>query len=61
LLFSVGGPTGEIHRLNPETGAIEEKLQEILFVPKDALENEDKSRKALVSFSINQAVHLNID
>ncbi|KAA1089429.1 hypothetical protein PGT21_017972 [Puccinia graminis f. sp. tritici] len=47
LLFSVGGPTGEVHQLNPETGAIEEKLHEILFVPKDALVNQDKSRKAL--------------
>ncbi|KNZ48897.1 hypothetical protein VP01_533g5 [Puccinia sorghi] len=48
LLFSVGGPTGEIHRLNPDTGAIEQKLQELLFVPNEALRHEDKSRKALV-------------
>ncbi|KNE92283.1 hypothetical protein, variant [Puccinia striiformis f. sp. tritici PST-78] len=48
LLFSVGGPTGEIHQLNQDTGAIEEKLQELLFVvPAEALHNEDKSRKAL--------------
>lgn len=47
LLFSVGGPTGEIHRLNPDTGAIEQKLQELLFVPNEALRHEDKSRKAL--------------
>ncbi|KAI9610811.1 hypothetical protein KEM48_004700 [Puccinia striiformis f. sp. tritici PST-130] len=47
LLFSVGGPTGEIHQLNSDTGAIEEKLQELLFVPVEALHSEDKSRKAL--------------
>ncbi|PLW46573.1 hypothetical protein PCANC_06137 [Puccinia coronata f. sp. avenae] len=47
LLFSVGGPTGEVHQLMPETGAIEEKLQEILFVPKEALDQEDKSHRAL--------------
>ncbi|WAQ90303.1 hypothetical protein PtA15_12A291 [Puccinia triticina] len=47
LLLSVGGPTGEIHSLDPLTGAIGEKRQELLFVARDALENEDKSRKAL--------------
>jgi len=47
LLFSVGGPTGELHQLNPHTGAIQEKLQELLFVPKEALQHEDKSRNAL--------------
>ncbi|POW15289.1 hypothetical protein PSTT_02256 [Puccinia striiformis] len=47
LLFSAGGPTGEIHQLNQDTGAIEKKLQELLFVPAEALHNEDKSRKAL--------------
>jgi hypothetical protein len=50
LLFSVGGPTGEVHQLMPETGAIEEKLQDILFVPKEALDQEDKSHRALVRF-----------
>ncbi|KAH9455465.1 hypothetical protein Pst134EA_022927 [Puccinia striiformis f. sp. tritici] len=58
LLFSVGGPTGEIHQLNQDTGAIEEKLQELLFVvPAEALHNEDKSRKALVRLlPINQFI-----
>lgn len=47
ILYSVGGPTGEVHRLDKENGSIEEKIQEILFVPQSDVINEDKTRKAL--------------
>ncbi|EGG10784.1 uncharacterized protein MELLADRAFT_93461 [Melampsora larici-populina 98AG31] len=46
-LYSVGGPTGELHRLDKDSGLIEEKIQEILFVPPSDLINEDRTRKAL--------------
>ncbi|KAH9810294.1 Lactonase, 7-bladed beta-propeller-domain-containing protein [Melampsora americana] len=47
ILYSVGGPTGELHHLDKETGLIKEKIQELLFVPQSDLINEDKTRKAL--------------
>ena len=46
--YSVGGPTGEVHRVDPVTGGLEEKIQQILFVPESELETADKTRKALV-------------
>lgn len=48
-LFSAGGPTGEIHSLDAETGAILEKTQEIVFLKggKKDLAKADKTRKAL--------------
>jgi carboxy-cis,cis-muconate cyclase len=46
--YSTGGPTGEIHLINPNTGELEEKIQEILFVSDGELEKADKTRKALV-------------
>ncbi|KAF9044196.1 hypothetical protein BJ165DRAFT_1347954 [Panaeolus papilionaceus] len=45
--YSVGGPTGEVHDLDPVDGAFGSKLQEILFVPEDQLETADKTRVAL--------------
>lgn len=48
-LGSAGGPTGELHRLDPETGLIREKVKEIIFLPggKEELKGADKTRKAL--------------
>ncbi|KAJ3937625.1 MAG: hypothetical protein NXY57DRAFT_980313 [Lentinula lateritia] len=46
-LYSMGGPTGEVHLLSPQSGSFLEKVQEILFVPPDKLADADKSRKAL--------------
>ncbi|KAJ3892652.1 hypothetical protein GG344DRAFT_44922 [Lentinula edodes] len=46
-LYSMGGPTGEVHLLSPQSGSFLEKVQEVLFVPPDKLADADKSRKAL--------------
>ncbi|GAW06789.1 muconate cycloisomerase 1 [Lentinula edodes] len=43
----MGGPTGEVHLLSPQSGSFLEKVQEVLFVPPDKLADTDKSRKAL--------------
>jgi len=51
-LFSAGGPTGEVHAVDPSSGGFGEKVQQILFVPDDELLQADKSRAALVSHSI---------
>lgn len=48
-LYSAGGPTGEVHAIDANTGALQEKTQEIVFLPggeKD-LDAADKTRKAL--------------
>lgn len=47
-VYSAGGPTGEVHAIDPTTGGFGEKLQQILFVPEDKLESADKTRVALV-------------
>ncbi|KAF5381738.1 hypothetical protein D9615_005393 [Tricholomella constricta] len=49
--YSAGGPTGEVHFIDPETGGFGEKLQQILFVPEDELEKADKTRVALSHFA----------
>ncbi|KJA21800.1 hypothetical protein HYPSUDRAFT_41660 [Hypholoma sublateritium FD-334 SS-4] len=46
-VYSTGGPTGEVHRVNQVTGGLEEKIQQILFVPESELGSADKTRKAL--------------
>ncbi|KAF9552352.1 putative isomerase YbhE [Agrocybe pediades] len=46
-VYSVGGPTGESHLIDPDTGGFGEKVQEILFVPEHELEKADKTRVAL--------------
>ncbi|KAJ3982433.1 hypothetical protein F5890DRAFT_369407 [Lentinula detonsa] len=46
-IYSMGGPTGEVHLRSPQTGSFAEKVQEVLFVPSDRLADADKSRKAL--------------
>ena len=45
----MGGPTGEVHRVDLVTGGFAEKVQEILFVPPSELAKADKTRVALVS------------
>ncbi|KAF8894682.1 hypothetical protein BD779DRAFT_1669152 [Infundibulicybe gibba] len=46
-IYSVGGPTGEAHHIDPSTGGFGPKVQEILFVPEGELESADKTRVAL--------------
>ena len=45
----MGGPTGEAHLVDKNTGGFGQKLQEILFVPESELSQADKTRVALVS------------
>ncbi|KAG6892762.1 hypothetical protein C0992_012645, partial [Termitomyces sp. T32_za158] len=45
--YSAGGPTGEVHALDAASGALREKVQQLLFVPPDELERADKTRVAL--------------
>ncbi|PWN54328.1 3-carboxy-cis,cis-mucoante lactonizing enzyme [Violaceomyces palustris] len=48
-LYSAGGPTGEVHELDDETGAILSKKQEFIYLKGGAAElvDADKSRRAL--------------
>lgn len=46
LLYSAGGPTGEVHSLT-STGSIGTKLQELLYVDPEELAEADKTRVAL--------------
>ncbi|KAK7454060.1 hypothetical protein VKT23_011573 [Stygiomarasmius scandens] len=46
-IYSAGGPTGEIHAIDPSTGGFSKKIQQFLFVPEDELEKADKTRVAL--------------
>lgn len=58
-VYSAGGPTGEVHRLDQAIGGLEEKIQQILFVPEGELETADKTRKALVCpIIIRQSGHI---
>lgn len=48
-MYSAGGPTGEVHAIDAATGALQDKVQEIVFLrggEKDVL-SADKTRKAL--------------
>lgn len=53
-LYSAGGPTGEIHSLDSQSGALVDKVQEIIFLKggEEELKAADKTRKALVSMLI---------
>lgn len=51
----MGGPTGEIHAVDPQMGAFGEKVQEVLFVKEEELEGTDKTRKALVRSSFHSS------
>ncbi|KAF8901201.1 Lactonase, 7-bladed beta-propeller-domain-containing protein [Gymnopilus junonius] len=46
-VYSVGGPTGESHVIDLQTGGFGEKMQELLFIPEDDLSAADKTRVAL--------------
>ncbi|KAF8632673.1 hypothetical protein AX17_004805 [Amanita inopinata Kibby_2008] len=46
-IYSAGGPTGEVHTIDQESGGFGKKVQQILFVPEDQLETADKTRVAL--------------
>jgi carboxy-cis,cis-muconate cyclase len=48
LAFSSGGSTAAIHGLT-ENGAIGEQVQELYMVPKEEIENVNKTREAVVS------------
>jgi len=50
-IYSAGGPTGEVHALDPVSGGFGDKLQQVLFVAEDELDAADKTRVALVCFS----------
>ncbi|KAK0203127.1 Lactonase, 7-bladed beta-propeller-domain-containing protein [Desarmillaria ectypa] len=45
--YSMGGPSGEVHDLDPTSGVWGQKIQEILFVEPHELEEADKTPKAL--------------
>jgi carboxy-cis,cis-muconate cyclase len=47
-IYSAGGPSGEVHLVNPSSGGFGEKVQQVLFVPEVELEGADKTRVALV-------------
>jgi hypothetical protein len=51
-IYSMGGPTGEIHLAPNATSAtgFGEKIQEMVYVPDGQLEAWDKTNKALVGF-----------
>lgn len=51
-IYSAGGPTGEVHALDPETGGFGKKLQEMTYMSRKELETADKTRVALVSEEI---------
>ncbi|KAK4057716.1 hypothetical protein OIO90_001364 [Microbotryomycetes sp. JL221] len=46
-IYSAGGPTGEVHAIDPETGGFGTKLQQLLYVDQNKLEQADKTRVAL--------------
>jgi carboxy-cis,cis-muconate cyclase len=52
--YSAGGPAGEVHVIDDTTGELGTKIQEILFVPEDQLEQADKTKVALVSVSLSR-------
>ncbi|KAH0578956.1 hypothetical protein H2248_003138 [Termitomyces sp. 'cryptogamus'] len=45
--YSAGGPAGEVHAIDPASGALSHALQQLLFVPPDDLPAADKTRAAL--------------
>lgn len=49
MIYSAGGPTGEVHEVDQNTGGFGRKVQELLYVPAEELDKADKTRVALVS------------
>lgn len=54
MIYSAGGPTGEVHSLDANTGGFASKLQELLYVEPEELEQADKTRVALVCHLVSQ-------
>ena len=52
-IYSAGGPTGEVHEIDSDTGGFGKKIQDLAYVDEDQLPWEDKTRKALVSSRSN--------
>ncbi|KAF8329152.1 Lactonase, 7-bladed beta-propeller-domain-containing protein [Cantharellus anzutake] len=46
-IYSVGGPTGEVHQIDPSSKGFGEMAQQLLYVDPDELPSEDKTRSAL--------------
>ncbi|KAF9269820.1 putative isomerase YbhE [Marasmius fiardii PR-910] len=46
-IYSAGGPTGEVHAVDLSHGGFGDKLQQVLFIPENELEQADKTRVAL--------------
>lgn len=47
LISSAGGPTSEVHELDPKTGGFGRKVQQQLYVKEEELNGEDKTNVAL--------------
>lgn len=47
-IYSAGGPTGEVHRVDIASKGFGQKVQQVLFVEPEELEGADKTRVALV-------------
>lgn len=48
VIYSAGGPTGEVHAIDTVTGGFGQKLQEMVYMDKADLAKADKTRVALV-------------
>jgi len=48
-VYSVGGPTGEVHAINASSGGLGREIQQMLFVPENDLGQANKTGAALVS------------
>ena len=57
FIYSIGGPSGEVHKIDAE-GGFGEKIQELFYVPVDEFEATDKSRKALVRMLCRAIIEL---
>ena len=47
FIYSIGGPSGEVHLINAD-GGFGRRVQELLYVPPKEYALADKSRKAIV-------------
>ena len=50
FIYSAGGPSGEVHRVDENTGGFGEKVEEIFIFEEKDIEKADKTRAALVSW-----------
>jgi carboxy-cis,cis-muconate cyclase len=51
-LYSVGGPTGEVHAINASSGGFGEQVQQLLFVPENELKQPDQTGGAVSIFPL---------